>query len=80
MPLEVLVLYLESEFEHEFIKDNYMADMARFATYGQIKNPDRLPSYMDLKYKKKSVATKAKAVDYNEDDVIAAFKGEGKLA
>jgi len=79
MPFEALVFYLESKFEHEVIKDNYMADMARYATYGQLKNPEKLPRYWDLKRKKQPVMTKTKAANYNEDDVIAAFKGQGKL-
>ena len=80
MPLSALVFYLESKFEHEAIKDNYMADMARYATYGQLKDPQKLPRYWDLKHKKQVAMTKAKTVNYNEDDVIAAFRGEGKLA
>ena len=80
MPFEALVFYLESKFEYDVIKDNYMADMARYATYGQLKNPEKLPRYWDLKYKRQSAITKTRAADYTEDDVIAAFKGQGKLA
>jgi len=71
---------MENKFEYETIKDNYMADMARYATYGQLKNPERLPRYWNLTHKKQFVAAKTEAADYNEDDVIAAFKGQGKLA
>ena len=80
MRLKTLISYLESKFRHDFVKDNYMADMARYATYGQVKNPERLPRYWDVKYKKQLATTKTQVTDYNEDDVIAAFRGEGKLA
>ena len=79
MPLDALVFYLESKFEHETIKDNYMADMARFATYGQLKNPEKLPRYWDIKNKQHQLSSTNKPTNYNEDDVIAAFKGKGKL-
>jgi len=79
MPLSALATYMERKFEYETIKDNYMADMARYATFGQLKEPHKLPRYWDLKNKKHFAITQTKTANYNEDDVIAAFKGQGKL-
>ena len=48
MPLEALYFYLLAKHEHEFTKDNYMADMARYAAWTKVQNGDGLPRYFDL--------------------------------
>ena len=74
MPLSALPFYLESKFEYETLKDNYFADMVRYATFGQLKDPQKLPRYWDLKQKKQRKLPTSK--DYTVDEIIGLFAGK----
>ena len=73
MPLSALTFYLESTFEYETVKDNYFADMARYATFGHLKEPQKLPRYWDLKQKSRRKAQESK--DCTVDEIIGLFAG-----
>jgi len=70
MPINALVHYLIAKFEHETIKDNYMADMARYAAWRSVKDGEKLPRYLDLKKPKDPVHTKM----VEDEDVFKVFE------
>lgn len=77
MPLGALNFYLINKHIHETRRDNYMADMARFAAWSNVKDGDRvLPRYSDLAQRKPS----KEAQSFTIDDVLDMFEGKGKLA
>jgi hypothetical protein len=47
MPLSAWVFYLNSKYHHETVRDNYFADMLRYAAGGNVKEPERIPRYWD---------------------------------
>jgi len=77
MPLTALVFYLESKHKHETIRDVYITDMLRFAAWGHVKNPDKLPRYWDSLQSTQKVRTPRE--QFTENDVIDMFKGKGAL-
>ena len=84
MPLSAYVAYLESKYKHEHIRDIYISDMLRFAAFGMVEEKDRPPRYWDMlrSWKadgKGAVGDRAVDRDYNDQDVVDMFRGEGKL-
>ena len=67
------MLYLMSEFEHEFKTINYMGDMARYTAAGNVKHPDKLPRLYDMLYTPPEARKEIKK--YTSRDVINLFKG-----
>ena len=73
MPLASLCFYLESKFEHETRRHNYMADMAMYAAWGNVKDaPTVLPRYWDMMHSR----PKAAQEEHTVEDVISMFGGE----
>jgi len=80
MPLSSYVYYLESKYEHEHIRDVYMMDMLRFAAFGMVEEQKRPSGYWDLLQRMKpGKRPNVVAADYDEQDIIDMFRGEGRL-
>ena len=85
MPLSAYVFYLESKYKHEVIRDIYISDMLRFAAFGMVEEKNRPPRYWDVLRDRKSdgsaagYAGTADAGDYDEQDIVDMFRGDGKL-
>ena len=47
--MEALGLYLVSKYKHETWLNNYQSEMMRLAAAGNVKEPEKLPRYFDLK-------------------------------
>lgn len=77
MPLSACVFYLESKYKHEMLRDVYKADMLRFAAFGMLEERDRPPRYWDVVKGQKLAENALK--DYDEQDVVDMFRGEGHL-
>lgn len=84
IPISAYSVYLESKYRHEVVRDVYLMDMLRFAAFGMVKERDRPPRYWELVQDRhvgrKDVSSgQAAAGDFDERDVIAMFRGEGRL-
>lgn len=85
MPFSAYVFYLESKYKHEVIRDIYISDMLRFAAFGMVEERDRPPRYWDVLRSFKpdgsfdGRGSAADVGDYDEQDVIDMFRGNGKL-
>jgi hypothetical protein len=75
MPFDALVFYLLSKWEHESLRDNYMADVARLALYAAIKEPQKIPRYWDLVQKTQPTGAAAFGRPLTVEEIIQKFKG-----
>jgi hypothetical protein len=63
MPLSALVFYLQAKYEHETVRDNYFADILRYAAWANVKEPEKLPRYYDAVHKRERDVKPQKSAD-----------------
>jgi len=76
MPLEALSLYLQSKYAHETTLNNYMADMARFAAWANVKDGEKLPSYRELTNNAAQSATRPKQEEATDEEIFDMLYGD----
>ena len=74
MRVKALITYLQAK----AIQENYIMDVMHFSAFGMIETAKRPPRYSELIDKKTKHSDEVE--EYDDVDVIAMFRNEGKLA